>query len=726
MVAHQWAFALADADDRDGGQVVERNGQHRQRHKQAVPAAGVVGSEIGRSDSQKRQHKTDHQRAAVTHEDACGRKVEGQEPQDRTNQQSEGGCDEPLLPQQGGSEEADAGDERHAACEAVHVVEKVHRVGDEHDPADGDECGKPWPASRRIEHGQQAGVGDQRHGCGTTDHDDQFDPRAQRSAIVNHAQQMEYGQAGKQGQCSWRLLGNARQVYHQLWKAAGDGVCCAQFDKQQPRRQRQDEPGKNGNATGVGNGAKVGLFMPFGTGRVIGAQAMPENHQQPGKWQRNGQRNGNECKNKPDHGCQECMEVGMRVRVVPFEDGLPAGSPYDQPMHPPADHVFHHTPDTLKAWFEMRGLPGFRATQVLDWVYRKGVIDPDQMSNLPRRDRQLLAREMVFDSGQTLAHQRASDGTQKLLIEWNDACNTTEKPDDGPNGSARDGTGDIGLPLIDDTPHPERQTECVMIPVEQEGKARRTACISSQVGCPVGCSFCASGLGGLDGNLSAGRIVEQVWKLNRMLADEAESAFFGSGVPRITNIVFMGMGEPLANFGHVIQAVRTLAADWGVHISARKITISTVGMPAAIDRLARELELPVTLALSLHAPNDGLRRELIPWARYSTIAQLVQACQGWYKKTGREITLEYILLGGVNDSPEHAVELSRIARSIRANVNLIRYNEVASLDFVRPDNDAVREFARILRARKVNTHIRASRGRDIAAACGQLRHQVNA
>ena len=248
-----------------------------------------------------------------------------------------------------------------------------------------------------------------------------------------------------------------------------------------------------------------------------------------------------------------------------------------------------------------------------------------------------------------------------------------------------------------------------MIPTED----RRTACISSQVGCPVGCRFCASGLGGLEGNLSAGRIVEQVWRLSRL-----------EGVDRISNIVFMGMGEPLANFANVTRAIRIINAEWGFNISARKITISTVGLPQAIEKLAAEFDLPVTLALSLHAPNDTIRRDLIPWASYTTIADLLAACRKWFDKTGREITLEYTLLRGVNDRPEHATELAGIAKSLRANINLIRYNEVQGMPFQRPLTDDVLEFQRLLRARGINAHIRASRGRDIAAACGQLRHET--
>ncbi len=381
-------------------------------------------------------------------------------------------------------------------------------------------------------------------------------------------------------------------------------------------------------------------------------------------------------------------------------------------MHHPPHHIFEHTPASLKDWCADRGMKPFRAKQILEWVYAHGVIDPAVMSNLSHKDRETLAAEMTFLSGTTVAEQRATDGTRKLLIEWT-----------GSRGDQEDQTPPAVLKKDTGTP---RQTECVMIPSGGEagrddgpearsagaGRPRKTACISSQVGCPVGCRFCASGLGGLNGNLSAGRIVEQVWRLGRL-----------EGVGRITNVVFMGMGEPLANFAPVVRAVRTIAADWGLGVSARRITISTVGMHRAIDRLADELELPVTLALSLHAPDDALRRELIPWAEFTTIDQLVAACSRWFEKTGREITLEYILLGGVNDRPGHAEQLAQIAGSMRANVNLIRYNEVGGLPFRRPESGDVHRFQATLRARGVNAHIRASRGRDIAAACGQLRHE---
>jgi len=343
----------------------------------------------------------------------------------------------------------------------------------------------------------------------------------------------------------------------------------------------------------------------------------------------------------------------------------------------------------LEAWCGARGMPKFAAKQLMDWVYGKGVVDIDRMTNLSKANRDMLAHEMVFLQGSELRNLEATDGTRKLLVGW-----------PAPGGES------VTLPVLGVATG--RETECVMIPSEE----RRTACVSSQMGCPVGCKFCASGLEGVEGNLTTGRIVEQVWRLAQQ-----------PGVGRISNVVFMGMGEPLANASAVMNAIRTLNAPWGMGISARKITVSTVGLPAAIRKLC-DFELPVTLALSLHAPTDELRRQIIPWAEYSTVSELLGACQEYFAKTGREITLEYILLGGFNDQREQAEELARIARTIRANVNLIRYNEVDGLPFARPDDRDVLAFQGVLRDAGVNTHIRASRGRDIKAACGQLRHEA--
>ena len=381
-----------------------------------------------------------------------------------------------------------------------------------------------------------------------------------------------------------------------------------------------------------------------------------------------------------------------------------------------APHLFDLTPDELAGHVADWGMPRFRAKQVMQWVFRRGVADPAEMMNIPARERALLSERLVIVRGYPLRHQVATDGTQKLLIDWSA---------DEPPVTAESGGANGRLTVLNTTPTAtDRQTECVMIPAHSRSargdeRWRRTACVSSQAGCAVGCRFCASGLGGLTGNLTAGQIVQQAWQLGHLspaagMPDDAAGP--------VTNVVFMGMGEPLSNFAQVTRAIRLMIAHWGLALSGRRITVSTVGLPAQIRRLA-ELDIPVTLAISLHAPNDDIRRSIIPWAEFVAIDDLIAAGRVYFERTGREVTLEYILLRGVNDRPEHARELAGVAGRLRANVNLIRYNEVAGLAYGRPGDEDVRRFQAILRGRGVNSHIRASRGRDIAAACGQLRHE---
>jgi 23S rRNA (adenine2503-C2)-methyltransferase len=327
--------------------------------------------------------------------------------------------------------------------------------------------------------------------------------------------------------------------------------------------------------------------------------------------------------------------------------------------------------DVLASW----GWPAFRAQQVRDWVYVKGVADPGKMSNLSKADREWLAERVSFVTSDVTRRQDSTDGTQKLLLTW-------------PNGS---------------------NAETVMIP---DGD-RRTACVSSQVGCPVGCKFCASGLEGVKGNLTAGQIVEQVFRLNESLFPKGE---------RISNVVFMGMGEPLSNYANVMKAIRILHDPKCFNIGGRRITVSTVGVPAKMRDLAAE-DLPLNLAISLHAPTETLRKTLIPWAEHFAMPEILSAAKFYFDQTGREVTLEYILLSGVNDRPEHARELAKVCKKIRANVNLIRYNEVQTLPYKRPLAEDVVRFQEILRDAGVNAHVRKSRGRDIDAACGQLRRK---
>jgi 23S rRNA (adenine2503-C2)-methyltransferase len=359
----------------------------------------------------------------------------------------------------------------------------------------------------------------------------------------------------------------------------------------------------------------------------------------------------------------------------------------------------------IQAW----GWPKFRAKQLRDWVYTKRVEDLSRMTNLSPSDRALFSERFSMSTGQILSDQMSSDGTLKLLIGW-------------------PGEGDTeGQPAV-------VQAETVMIPDAD----RRTACISSQVGCPVGCKFCASGIGGLKKNLTAAQIVEQVIALNTIMANMQQHQTAAAPVSspgglspqpqirdqRINHIVFMGMGEPLANYANLMQAIRVLHDPGCLNIGARKITVSTVGVPQKMRQLAEEA-LPINLAISLHAPTETLRKQLIPWAEHFSLNDILDAARYYFDQTGREITLEYILLAGVNDGAEHAQQLSRLCRNLRVNVNLIRYNEVAGLGFGRPKADDVVSFQEILRANGVNAHVRKSRGRDIDAACGQLRRSVN-
>lgn len=326
---------------------------------------------------------------------------------------------------------------------------------------------------------------------------------------------------------------------------------------------------------------------------------------------------------------------------------------------------------TVLGW----GWEPFRAAQVGNWVYQKLETDPARMSNLGLPYRRELADRVSVMTSRIAADQRSTDGTIKLLLDWQD-------------GAA---------------------AETVMIP---DGR-RRTACVSSQVGCPVGCRFCASGIEGVKGNLTPGRIVEQILALNLAMSGTGE---------RITHVVFMGMGEPLANYASVMQAVRVIHDPQCLNIGARRITISTVGVPRRMRELADEA-LPLNLAISLHAPKEDLRPQLIPWAEHFSISEILSAAREYFEKTGREVTFEYILLAGVNDRPEHARELARLCKTVRANVNLLRYNPVEGLPYERPDVRSAMSFQEILRSAHVNVHIRKSRGRDIDAACGQLRRK---
>jgi 23S rRNA (adenine2503-C2)-methyltransferase len=294
------------------------------------------------------------------------------------------------------------------------------------------------------------------------------------------------------------------------------------------------------------------------------------------------------------------------------------------------------------------------------------------MTDLPGGLRAELADRLTILSGRVAQRTDSPDGVIKLLIGWADG----------------------------------QHVETVLIPAGD----RAAACLSTQAGCAMGCRFCASGLGGLERNLTGGEIVEQVLHLRR------ESR------QRVTHAVFMGTGEPLANYDATVSAVRALIDPLRLGMSARRVTISTVGLPGGIRRLAKE-DLPITLAISLHAPNDALRRQLMPKAK-APLAEIVAASDEFFRSRGRELTLEYVLLRGVNDSGLCAAGLAKIAGRLRCNVNLIRYNPVADLPFEPPTAAQTRAFADRLGKLGANVQVRQSRGLAAQAACGQLRHRA--
>ncbi len=337
------------------------------------------------------------------------------------------------------------------------------------------------------------------------------------------------------------------------------------------------------------------------------------------------------------------------------------------------------TPAALSERLVEVGEASYRSDQVFHWIFKEGASDFAQMTNLSRELRRRLAAEFTIGTARETARSEAAEGTLKLLLSWRDGATT----------------------------------ECVMIPAWGKGR-RRTVCLSTQVGCDVGCRFCASGIDGALRNLTVGEVLDQALAVKNLLASRDE---------RLSNVVFMGMGEPLANYSVTVEAVRRLNAEWGFGIGQRKITISTVGLPKQIRRLAGE-GLQATLALSLHAANEDLRASLIPWARRLPLTELLDSCRFYLQETGREITLEYCLLAGVNDRPRDLVDLARIARDLRAHVNLMMYNPVDDLPFVRPSRASAASFLDELRGRGVNVHLRESRGLEANAACGQLRRRL--
>lgn len=341
-------------------------------------------------------------------------------------------------------------------------------------------------------------------------------------------------------------------------------------------------------------------------------------------------------------------------------------------------HFLDLAPDELKAWFTDRGLPGYRAGQVRRWVFQKGAAAFDQMTDLPASLRSRLVEEFsIWTTTVAAAQKEPDDGAEKLLLELSDG----------------------------------QRIECVLL---CDDRGHRTACISTQVGCAMRCAFCASGLDGLARNLTAGEIVEQLLQLQRRLSSDRDE--------RISHIVVMGVGEPLANLDRLLAALASATGPGGLGISARRVTISTVGLPEGIRRLAKS-GCQYHLAVSLHAPSDDLRNHLVPANRKLGIARILAAADDYFQATGRRVTYEYVLLDSVNDQPLHARQLVELLKGRPALVNLIPYNPVAELPYRTPAPEITARFAEILQQGGLTVKIRYRKGDRIDAACGQLRRR---
>ncbi len=337
-------------------------------------------------------------------------------------------------------------------------------------------------------------------------------------------------------------------------------------------------------------------------------------------------------------------------------------------------HLYDMRFDEMKAWLKVLQQPGYRAQQIFQWLYQWRVTDVMQMSNLPQKLRDQLQQTTHLTTSHEVTRQVSRvDGTTKFLLGWPDGVTV----------------------------------ETVLMRHDYGN----SVCVSSQVGCKMGCNFCASTLGGMIRQMSAGEMVEQVLYSQRLLDSQDE---------RVSSIVLMGSGEPMDNYDEVMRFIDIVNDPNGLNIGQRHITVSTVGLVPGIIRLADEGR-PVTLAVSLHAPTDELRASMMPINKAYPIAELMQACRYYVHKTGRRISFEYALIGGKNDSLQEARSLAELLRDMPVHVNLIPVNFVPERSYTRTPSHKVQEFLNELKAMGVNATIRREMGDDISAACGQLR-----
>jgi 23S rRNA (adenine2503-C2)-methyltransferase len=338
--------------------------------------------------------------------------------------------------------------------------------------------------------------------------------------------------------------------------------------------------------------------------------------------------------------------------------------------------VYDYTWEHWQEWTSANGESSFRAGQIFDWLYVKRVAEFEQMTNLPKGLRDKLRDQFEFVTLNEITRYESKDGTVKFLFELQD----------------------------------KNAIETVIM----KHNYGNSVCVTTQVGCRVGCTFCASTLGGLKRDLAPGEIIAQVVKAQQLL-DAAGG--------RVSSIVIMGIGEPFENYDAMMTFLKVMVHEKGLNIGQRHITVSTSGIVPNIYRFADE-QTQINLAISIHAPNDKLRSKLMPVNRRFPFADLIEACKYYVRKTGRRLTFEYALMGGVNDQTEHAEELAEVLKEIPlVHVNLIPVNFVQERDYVRTPRDDIFAFQRVLERNKINATIRREHGSDIAAACGQLRAQ---
>ena len=344
------------------------------------------------------------------------------------------------------------------------------------------------------------------------------------------------------------------------------------------------------------------------------------------------------------------------------------------------------SPARLEAFVADLGDKPFRARQLSRWLHQRGVGDIAQMTDLSKTFRERLAAAAFIEGPRVIKDTTASDGTRKWLL-------------DAGNGNA---------------------VETVYIPEDDRG----TLCISSQAGCALDCAFCSTGRQGFNRNLTTAEIVGQLWHANRtLLADGVSPRWVEQGRAPITNVVMMGMGEPLANYDNVVAALELFLDDNAYGLSRRRVTLSTSGIVPMIDKLAHDC--PVALAVSLHAPDDALRDRIVPINRKHPIADLLAACNRYLPHAPRDfVTFEYVMLDGVNDSLEQAHALVDIARQVPCKLNLIPFNPFPGTEFTASPRERIRAFAQVLSDAGITTTIRKTRGDDIDAACGQLAGRV--